>query len=384
MLMRMIKLFDWLCGRQRVIVLENQRVLALYKGRFVGVFGPGEHWLPRGPRAVIERHDLGNPEVVSSYGRALMRTRPDLADRHWTVVQAESGEAAAAFREGALYAVSLGPETRVVLWADAGPWEIRRYPLGERLEVPAELRGPLLNGAVRDVAVKATVEHGQVGLLLIDGVFMGRLEEGVHLFWKVGRTVQVKHVDVRQRTYDVTGQEMLTADRLTVRLNVSADVRVVDPVAAAFTVKDYDEALHRVLQLAFRKTVGQRSLDRLLAERATVDDEAAAAVRAAMAEIGVEVGEIALKDVILPGEMREILNRVVEAEKAAEANVIRRREETAATRALLNTAKVMEDNPVMLRLKELEALTELAGKVERLTVHNGTEGLLNDLVKLRG
>jgi regulator of protease activity HflC (stomatin/prohibitin superfamily) len=74
---------------------------------------------------------------------------------------------------------------------------------------------------------------------------------------------------------------------------------------------------------------------------------------------------------------------VVEAEKEAEANVIRRREETQATRALLNTAKVMEENPVMLRLKELEALTELATKVDTLTVHNGTAGLMNDLVKLR-
>ena len=115
----------------------------------------------------------------------------------------------------------------------------------------------------------------------------------------------------------------------------------------------------------------------------TVDEEAAAKVRADMAEIGVEVCDISLKDVILPGEMREILNQVVSAEKQAEANIIRRREETNATRSLLNTAKVMAENPVMLRLKELEALETIAGKVERLTVHNGTGGLLNDLVKLR-
>ena len=74
---------------------------------------------------------------------------------------------------------------------------------------------------------------------------------------------------------------------------------------------------------------------------------------------------------------------MVSAEKQAEANVIRRREETNATRSLLNTARVMAENPVMLRLKELEALETIAGKVERLTVHNGTAGLLNDLVKLR-
>lgn len=122
------------------------------------------------------------------------------------------------------------------------------------------------------------------------------------------------------------------------------------------------------------------TLDQILAEKVDID---VAPVRDAMGVLGVEVSELAMKDVILPGEMRDILNKVVAAEKEAEANVIRRREETNATRSLLNTAKVMAENPVMLRLKELEALQELAGKVERLTVHNGTDGLMNDLVKLR-
>ena len=106
-------------------------------------------------------------------------------------------------------------------------------------------------------------------------------------------------------------------------------------------------------------------------------------VSAEMAGIGVRIGDISVKDVILPGDMREILNRVVLAEKEAEANVIRRREETAATRSLLNTAKVMEENPVMLRLKEMEALEKIAEMVQYLAVHNGTQGLLEDLVSLR-
>jgi len=102
-----------------------------------------------------------------------------------------------------------------------------------------------------------------------------------------------------------------------------------------------------------------------------------------LAAIGVEVGEIVLKDVILPGEMREILNQVVAAQSESEANVIRRREETNATRSLLNTAKMMAENPVMLRLNELEALEQISSNVERLTLHNGADGLLNDLVRLR-
>jgi regulator of protease activity HflC (stomatin/prohibitin superfamily) len=147
-------------------------------------------------------------------------------------------------------------------------------------------------------------------------------------------------------------------------------------------VKDHADVLYRALQHAFRAALSAMTLDQILERKATVSAEAADGIRSEMLAVGVEVTAIELKDVILPGEMREILNQVVAAEKKAEANVIRRREETNATRSLLNTAKVMAENPVMLRLKELEALETIAGKVERLTVHNGTVGLMNDLVKL--
>jgi regulator of protease activity HflC (stomatin/prohibitin superfamily) len=114
-----------------------------------------------------------------------------------------------------------------------------------------------------------------------------------------------------------------------------------------------------------------------------VDENTASAVRGEMSALGVEVGAIALKDIILPGEMREIMNQVVSAEKQAQANVIRRREETAATRSLLNTAKLLEDNPILVRLKELETLEKLVEKVDRLTVTNGFEGLLDNLIEIR-
>jgi regulator of protease activity HflC (stomatin/prohibitin superfamily) len=227
------------------------------------------------------------------------------------------------------------------------------------------------------------VAQGHVGLLSVDGVQTRILQAGTFRFWAVGRKHDVKLVDTRWQAMNVSGQEILTRDRVTLRINLTANYRVVDPAAAVGMVRDFSESLHLALQLAFRKTLGVLTLDQLLADKVSVDAEAAEAVRAEMARIGIEVGEIALKDVILPGEMRDILNQVVAVQKEAEANVIRRREETNATRSLLNTAKVMADNPVMLRLKELEALEIVASKVERLTIHNGTGGLMNDLVRLR-
>jgi regulator of protease activity HflC (stomatin/prohibitin superfamily) len=227
------------------------------------------------------------------------------------------------------------------------------------------------------------VPENHLGLLFADGALLRRLEPGSHLIWAVSRKPTVKLVDLRRQSLDVTGQEILTRDRVTLRVNIAADFQVVDPVKAATSVKDFTEALHRALQFAFRKSLGSKSLDEILADKVTAEAEAVDRVRAQMAEIGLGVGEIAVKDVILPGEMRDILNKVVAAEKEAEANVIRRREETNATRSLLNTAKVMAENPVMLRLKELEALSDIAGKVKSLTVHSGTKGLLNDLVSLQ-
>jgi regulator of protease activity HflC (stomatin/prohibitin superfamily) len=109
-------------------------------------------------------------------------------------------------------------------------------------------------------------------------------------------------------------------------------------------------------------------------------------VRERIAETGIEVTELGVKDVILPGEIRELVNKVVEAERTAKANLIRRQEETAATRSLLNTAKLMEDNPLLLRLKELESLERLVEKVGRIDLHAGDQGLdalLSDLVRLK-
>ena len=98
---------------------------------------------------------------------------------------------------------------------------------------------------------------------------------------------------------------------------------------------------------------------------------------------GIKLASVGIKDVILPGEMKEILNRVVEAEKVAQANLIKRREETAATRSLLNTARLMDENPTLLRLKELETLEKVTEKIDKLTVFGGLDGVLKDVVRIK-
>lgn len=379
----MTMFLDMILGRKRVLVKANERVLALYKGAVLGIFGAGEHSLPnRRGLLELERHDMNRPVFASAYEKPLFDGLPEVAQRELTVIRTTAREISVVERDGELYTV-LAPNQKLVVWNAAGPWTETRVDLTERLDIDPELMRRLTRARRTELTTAFLVNDGQVGLLFVDGTHQRMLQPGMHAFWNVGKTIQVRVVDLKRQSLDVTGQELLTRDKVTIRVNISAEYRVVDPLKAVSDVKDFADALYRALQFAFRQTLGTLTLDQILERKVTVHAEAAEKVRADMAAIGVEVSAIELKDVILPGEMRDILNQVVAAEKQAEANVIRRREETNATRSLLNTAKVMAENPVMLRLKELEALEAIAGKVERLTIHNGTAGLMNDLVQLR-
>ena len=372
---------DRLRGLERITLSEQERMLILHRGRFDAILGPGDHRVKRWD-TVRYGFRLNDLRFVSDLADALRRERPDLVETHLVEVETGADEAAVILRQGRIHGI-MAPEKAELFWRDAGPWDVIRVDLsGSHAVDPALARRLNRSGLpLRMTAIE--VPDGKVGLLSVDGAFERVLPAGTHWFWVFGRKHAAKLVDTRWQTHDVTGQDILTRDRVTLRVNLAAVFRVVDPVKAVSAVDDFAEALHRALQLAFRKTLGALTLDQLLADKVAVDAEAAEAVRAEMAGVGIEVAEIALKDVILPGEMREILNQVVAAQKEAEANVIRRREETNATRSLLNTAKVMAENPVMLRLKELEALEGIAAKVDRLTVHNGTQGLMSDLVNLR-
>lgn len=375
---------DAMLGQMRILVRQNQRVLVIERGQFAAILGPGEHRVSTAggvARPEFELFDVTRPEATGPLITALLRERPDLAAEHLTVVRTSPDQIGVILRDDRIYGIQK-PDAQSVVWTAAGPWRVALVDISKELAVAPDVMRRLERFGASDKVTRFLVEQDQVGLLFVDGAFQRQLGPGAHMFWSVGRQVRVRLVDTRRQSLDVTGQEILTKDRVSIRVNLAADYRVVDPVTAASAVKDFAEALHRSVQYALRTSLGAKTLDEILEHKVTVDSDAAAQVRAEMRVLGVEVGEIALKDVTLPGEMREILNTVVQAEKQAQANVIRRREETAATRSLLNTAKVMAENPIMLRLKELEALEAIAAKVDSLVVHNGPKGLMSDIAKL--
>lgn len=367
--------------RTRIIVPEGERAVLLTDGVLAGILRPGRHSFMRFTgKIACEGHAFKDPVFRSAYEQAI-RLRLELMAEHFTEVRTSAAEVAVLYRDGKLYSV-LGPDGRLLLWTDAGPWRVETIAVPDTLEVEDALSRRLLAAGSVDRVKRFVVEQGQTGLLFVDGAFIRALEPGLHSFWNTGRTVNVKIVDTREHAMEVTGQEVLTRDKVSIRVNLVARYSVTDPVRAVSAVKDYADALYRSLQHAFRQSLATRTLDDILSRKGETDAEAAAAVRHEMQAVGIEVAGIAIKDVVLPGEMREILNKVVAAEKDAEAQVIRRREETNATRALLNTARVMAENPAMLRLKELEALEQIASKVQSLTIHNGTRGLLEDIASL--
>jgi regulator of protease activity HflC (stomatin/prohibitin superfamily) len=287
----------------------------------------------------------------------------------------------AVLRRGASIVAAYPPNSNVLLLLDrASRLEILET---EVLDVPTALAKSAKGTPLEALIEYALVPEYHQGALFVDGKLERPLAVGVHAFWKVGYSFRVVATDLRLQNLEVGGQEILTKDKVALRLNLTAGYRVLEPLVAFAQLTDFVAFLYKELQFALRGVIGTRSLDVLLEDKTALDGEIAALVRPKLEGLGIQLESVGVKDIILPGEMKTILAKVVEAEKQAQANLIRRREETAATRNLLNTAKVMEDNPVALRLKELEALERITEKVQTLTVTNGLDGVLNDLVRIR-
>lgn len=225
------------------------------------------------------------------------------------------------------------------------------------------------------------VEPGQQAIWYKNGTYVETLQPGRYAFWKNVTPVKVQAMDVRETTLDVAGQDIMTADKVTLRLNTLLIARLTDPRLSASVADDARQALYREVQLAVRAVVGGRELDQLLTDKDAVAQELEDRVRSRAAALGWEVRAVGIRDIILPGEMKELLNKVTEAKKAAEANLIARREETAAMRSQANTAKLLQDNPTLLRLRELETLEKVAASAE-LKVVLGDKGLAERVVNL--
>jgi regulator of protease activity HflC (stomatin/prohibitin superfamily) len=244
-----------------------------------------------------------------------------------------------------------------------------------------ELKVIARSAGARQLLDVCTVNRDHAGVLFIDGRYVDTLGPGLYAFWKGQADARVVELDLRETAADINGQEIMTSDKVSLRMNAVVTYRVTDARKAVSTSDDVRQALYRETQLALRAVVGARQLDEFLAGKDAVAEELEQAVRRRAGELGLHVVSVGIRDVILPGDMKELMNKVTEAKKAAEANLIARREETAAMRSQANTAKLLADNPTLMRLRELEVLEKIA-TTGNLNVVLGEKGLAERVVNL--
>lgn len=207
-----------------------------------------------------------------------------------------------------------------------------------------------------------TVREAEAGLFYSNGQFERTVPPGRHPVTRLPWLNQeIVRVDLRRTELMINGQELLTADALSLRLNLTAEYRVANPELAMHGVQDYRAALYTTLQLQLREAVQARTLDVLLADRAALSAELLEPARAAAAELGLELFRVGVKDIILPGDVKKMLAQELEAQRAGRAALVAAREEVAATRARANTARLLEEHPMLVRLREIEALAQVAG-----------------------
>ncbi len=225
------------------------------------------------------------------------------------------------------------------------------------------------------------VPRDRVGVLFVEGRYVETLAPGEYAFWKGPAEAKVVEVDLRETMVDVSGQEIMTADKVTLRINAVVTYKIADARKALSQTDDVRQALYRETQLVLRAVVGSKELDAFLSDKDSVAKEIEDNVRRRAGELGLELASVGIRDVILPGEMKDLMNKVTEAKKAAEANLIARREETAAMRSQANTAKLLAESPTLMRLRELEVLEKIAVS-GKLNIVLGEKGLADRVLNL--
>jgi len=262
--------------------------------------------------------------------------------------------------------------------------------------------------ARREVIIKDTHR----GLWYVDGVLTKILEAGRYVipryldfgFFRLGKRVEVALVDVRQRDLTIKGQEILTGDKVAIRVSIIVQFHVTDPRAALHRVENYEDRLYSDVQLAARRSLASMTLEEILTNRNRLSEDILRDVKEAASGYGVEIMRADVKDLIFPGNLQEIMNRVLAAERMSQAQLVeaRTKAETqrieaqtraetrrleaeaqaeaqrleaqaeaearrittqadiAALSAREQTAAAYSAHPALLRLQELETLRELA------------------------
>jgi regulator of protease activity HflC (stomatin/prohibitin superfamily) len=208
---------------------------------------------------------------------------------------------------------------------------------------------------IRRVHIRET----EVGLRYRRGRFERLLEPGGH--WLLGPGLSVERMDARRRLLLVGSQEILTSDSVQIRLSGVVAFRVVDPARALHEVENYEQELYVATQLALRTAVGEATVEDLLEGRLNLGERLTELVAERAPALGIEVFEIDVRDVMLPGEVKTAFAEVLRARAEGRAALERARGESAALRNLANAARLIDGNPALMNLRLLQTIAQDAG-----------------------
>ena len=363
---------------KKIYIRSYEVGLKFRNGEFVSLVDPGKHFVfTRFGKTRVDVVSKRDPWINSEQLDVIVKTGV-LAGKA-EVVDLKDDERALVWIDGRFSRV-LGPGL-YSYWTGVREVRVQVVTIEDaRLqhkELASIVRG---SDAARFLDV-CKVARDHIGVLFLDGRFADELAPGLYAFWKDAADARMVELDMRESQVDVSGQEILTADKVTLRINAGVTFVVKDARRAVSIATDVRQSLYRETQLALRSAIGARDLDAFLAGKDDLIEELETSIRDRASSLGLEVASVGIRDVILPGDMKDLMNKVTEAKKAAEANLIVRREETAAIRSQANTAKLLADNPTLMRLRELEVLEKIASE-GNMSIVLGEKGLADRVVNL--
>src|SRR6185369_6021577 len=215
---------------RRVLVGDNERVLLIRKKRFEDILAPGEYWIfTLGRNIELERCNIKDLVFAGVWADYIVREQPELAARYFTVVDTGDSQVAVVYLDGKLARV-VKPGNRVLFWRGAVNVTFDLIEVRTAPEVPERLLAALARLGRESLVSFAAVEEGKRGLVYIDGRLVRELEAGTYGFWNAVSIPRIDVLEVRRQTVEVTGQEILTKDKVTLRVNISAVYEIVNIV----------------------------------------------------------------------------------------------------------------------------------------------------------
>ncbi|HEY9257728.1 slipin family protein [Chitinophaga sp.] len=356
---------------KRVTINAYERGLIFKNGAYQRMLQEGRHWLINED---VQIFDVNKPFVAPLELNILLQDPEITAALH--VVEVSETEIVLHYENGLLKQVLTAG--RYTFWKNMIDYKFIRADISKIAITENIDRSTLCHRLVAPYVRSYSVESHEQAILLIDGKYSMTLYPGIYFWWKNNISITISKIDTRQLQAEINGQEILTKDKAALRINAWAQYRVVDIDKALLQNKDYERQLYILFQLALREYIAALNFDELLEKKDALAPYILQAVSPKAEALGITIASFGIRDIILPGDVKEIMNQVLVAEKKAQANIIMRREETASTRSLLNTAKLMEDNPMLFKLKEMEYVEKIAEKINNISV-SGNGVLIDQL-----